>query len=116
MRFVYISLTCCCYGTRPMIIEARVNEYAPRDVNQAVPYTPAEIAADAKECFDAGASIVHFHARNDDGTPAHDKARCKLRGRANQCATNSDTRYKLSSSFCSKTSACLAHHHHIRRR
>ena len=54
------------------IIEARVNEYAMRDVNDQVPWTPAEIARDAAGCRAAGAAIVHFHARQDDGAPSHD--------------------------------------------
>lgn len=35
----------------------------------AIPYTPAEIAEEAKRAYDAGASVVHIHARNDDGSP-----------------------------------------------
>lgn len=35
-----------------------------------IPYTPAEIAEEAKRAYDAGASVVHIHARNDDGTPS----------------------------------------------
>lgn len=34
-----------------------------------IPYTPVEIAEEAKRAYDAGASVVHIHARNDDGTP-----------------------------------------------
>jgi uncharacterized protein (DUF849 family) len=34
-----------------------------------IPYTPAEIAEEAKRAYDAGASVVHIHARNDDGSP-----------------------------------------------
>ncbi|MDQ3035047.1 MAG: 3-keto-5-aminohexanoate cleavage protein [Myxococcota bacterium] len=34
-----------------------------------IPYTPAEIADEAKRAYDAGASVVHIHARNDDGSP-----------------------------------------------
>jgi 3-keto-5-aminohexanoate cleavage enzyme len=34
-----------------------------------LPYTPAEIADEAKRAYDAGASVVHIHARNDDGSP-----------------------------------------------
>ena len=56
---------------RKVIIEARVNEYAPRTRNPNVPWTTAEIARDAAACRDAGASIVHFHARRDDGSPEH---------------------------------------------
>lgn len=35
----------------------------------AIPYTPAEIADEAKRAYDAGASVVHLHARNADGSP-----------------------------------------------
>lgn len=56
---------------RPLVIEARLNEWALRDRNPHVPWTPDEIAADAEACWRAGASIVHFHVRRDDGSPAH---------------------------------------------
>jgi 3-keto-5-aminohexanoate cleavage enzyme len=56
---------------KKMILEARVNEYAMRDENPHVPWTPDEIAESAARCRDAGASIVHFHARTPDGTPDH---------------------------------------------
>ncbi len=36
----------------------------------AIPYTPEEIADEAKRAYDAGAAIVHVHARNDSGTPS----------------------------------------------
>jgi len=35
----------------------------------AIPYTPVEIGEEARRAADAGAAIVHIHARNDDGTP-----------------------------------------------
>ncbi len=35
-----------------------------------IPYTPVEIAEEAKRAVDAGASIVHIHAREDDGRPS----------------------------------------------
>ena len=34
-----------------------------------LPYTPAEIGEEAKRAYDAGAAVVHIHARNDDGSP-----------------------------------------------
>src|SRR5689334_10658853 len=43
-----------------------------RDGNPNVPWTPDEIAQDAAEIRAAGASILHFHARQPDGSPAHD--------------------------------------------
>jgi uncharacterized protein (DUF849 family) len=58
---------------RKLIIEARVNEYMPREQgNPHVPYSPAEIAADAVACRDAGAAVLHFHSRKPDGAPEHE--------------------------------------------
>jgi len=45
-----------------------------REQCPAIPYTPAEIAQEAKRAYDAGAAIVHIHARNDDGTPSWEVA------------------------------------------
>lgn len=39
-----------------------------------IPYTPAEIADEAKRAYDAGAAVVHIHARNDDGSPTFEPA------------------------------------------
>ena len=43
--------------------------------NPAVPYTVEEIGREAKSAYDAGASIIHLHVRNDDGTSTQDKGR-----------------------------------------
>ena len=43
--------------------------------NPAVPYTVAEMAQAAKEAVDAGAAILHIHARHDDGRPTQEAAR-----------------------------------------
>jgi 3-keto-5-aminohexanoate cleavage enzyme len=37
-----------------------------------IPYTPEEIALEGKRAVDAGASILHIHARQDSGMPAYD--------------------------------------------
>jgi len=49
-----------------LIIAVGINEHASKDANQNVPLTPEEIARDAKECVDAGATIIHLHARHAD--------------------------------------------------
>lgn len=49
----------------PLIIEAAINGSTAKQRNPSVPRTPAEIAATALACFEAGAAIVHNH--NDDG-------------------------------------------------
>jgi uncharacterized protein (DUF849 family) len=40
----------------------------------AIPYTPVEIADEAKRAYDAGAAIVHVHARTDQGMPSWEPA------------------------------------------
>lgn len=40
-----------------------------RDQCPTIPYTPTELAQEAKRAYDAGAAIVHIHARTDDGLP-----------------------------------------------
>jgi 3-keto-5-aminohexanoate cleavage enzyme len=35
----------------------------------AIPYTPAEIGEECRRAYEAGAAVVHIHARNDDGSP-----------------------------------------------
>lgn len=42
---------------------------ANRDQCPAIPYTPQEIADEAYRSWQAGASVVHIHAREDDGRP-----------------------------------------------
>jgi uncharacterized protein (DUF849 family) len=39
-----------------------------------IPYTPVEIAEECKRAYDAGAAVVHIHARNDDGSPTFSPA------------------------------------------
>jgi uncharacterized protein (DUF849 family) len=59
-------------GMNKLIIEVRMNENAPKSANPNVPYTSAEIAADAIACAGAGAAAVHFHARHADGSESND--------------------------------------------
>lgn len=48
-----------------------------REHNPAVPYTVAELVREAKSAVAAGASIIHLHVREDDGTPTQSAARFK---------------------------------------
>jgi 3-keto-5-aminohexanoate cleavage enzyme len=45
---------------------------ANRDQCPAIPYTPAEYAAEARRAVDEGASQIHIHARTPDGTPSYE--------------------------------------------
>jgi 3-keto-5-aminohexanoate cleavage enzyme len=49
-----------------------------KEHNEYVPYTVEEIANEAFEAYQAGASIIHLHVREDDGTPTQDKERFLL--------------------------------------
>jgi 3-keto-5-aminohexanoate cleavage enzyme len=46
-----------------------------KEHNSYVPYTIEEMVEEAQKAYQAGASIIHLHARLDDGTPTQDKAR-----------------------------------------
>lgn len=53
-----------------VVITAALNgAFANKDVNPNVPEQPDEIARAARECADAGAAIVHIHARDEQGRP-----------------------------------------------
>jgi len=52
-----------------VITAALTGVLATRDQCPAIPYTPVEIAEEAKRAAEAGASIVHIHARNPEGGP-----------------------------------------------
>lgn len=38
----------------------------------AIPYTPEEYAAEAKRAYEAGAAVVHIHARTTEGLPSYE--------------------------------------------
>ena len=46
-----------------------------KENNPSVPYTVEEIAREAESAYKAGASIIHLHVREDDGTPTQRKER-----------------------------------------
>ena len=37
-----------------------------------VPYTPLEIAEEARRAWEAGAAVVHIHARTEEGGPTYE--------------------------------------------
>lgn len=45
--------------------------------NPAIPYTLEEIASEAESAAKAGASVIHLHVREDDGTPTQSSNRFK---------------------------------------
>jgi len=58
---------------RPCMITCALSGVvADRDQCPGIPYTPEEYAAEAKRACDAGAAVVHIHARKPDGSPSHE--------------------------------------------
>lgn len=55
---------------RVIVTAALTGVLANREQCPAIPYTPAEIAAEARRAADAGAAVVHIHAREEDGRPS----------------------------------------------
>lgn len=54
----------------PVVITAALTGVlATRDQCPAIPYTPKEIAEEAKRAADEGAAVVHIHARTPEGGP-----------------------------------------------
>jgi uncharacterized protein (DUF849 family) len=54
----------------PCIISVAITGSLPRKKdNPAVPVTVAEQVESTQQAFEAGATLVHLHVRNDDETP-----------------------------------------------
>lgn len=57
----------------PVVITCSISgSLANRDQCPAIPYTPAEYAAEARRIVDAGGVHIHIHARRPDGTPSYE--------------------------------------------
>lgn len=54
---------------RVVVSAALTGALTRREHCAAIPYTPTEIAEESRRAAEAGASIVHIHARNPDGSP-----------------------------------------------
>lgn len=62
--------------TTPCIITVAITGSLPtKKDNPAVPISIAEQVESTHESFEAGATLVHAHVRNDDGTPSSDPER-----------------------------------------
>jgi uncharacterized protein (DUF849 family) len=53
-------------ATAPVLLEVALHELVSKSANPHVPYGPEEVAADAAACVEAGATLVHFHARDPE--------------------------------------------------
>jgi 3-oxoadipate:acetyl-CoA acetyltransferase len=60
----------------PVVIAVAITGSVPRKKdNPAVPILPPEQVASTREAFEAGATLVHIHVRNDDESPSSDPER-----------------------------------------
>ncbi len=57
-----------------LVIKACLNGMRGREQNPNVPWTPAEVAEEARRCAEAGATAVHIHARSGGGGVSYDPA------------------------------------------
>ena len=56
----------------PLVINLALTGMVPRRKdNPHTPISPDEIAADVKQCFEAGARVFHIHARTEDEEPTY---------------------------------------------
>jgi len=60
------------YERSCMITCALSGVVANRDQCPAIPYKPEEYASEAKKAYEAGAAVVHIHARKPDGSPSYE--------------------------------------------
>ncbi|MHA2007770.1 MAG: 3-keto-5-aminohexanoate cleavage enzyme [Promethearchaeota archaeon] len=49
-----------------------------KEINKHVPYTVEEIGEEAESAYKAGASIIHLHVREDNGTPTQNIERFRI--------------------------------------
>lgn len=62
----------------PVIITAALSGAATmKNQNPATPYSPQEFADEAYKCYQAGASMVHVHAREEGGMATHEHDRIR---------------------------------------
>lgn len=60
------------YERSCMVTCALSGVVANRNQCPAIPYTPEEYATEAKRAYEAGAAVVHIHARTPDGAPSYE--------------------------------------------
>ena len=61
---------------KPVVIAVAITGSVPRKAdNPALPVTPAEQIESTQAAFEAGATLVHVHVRNDDESASSDPAR-----------------------------------------
>jgi uncharacterized protein (DUF849 family) len=64
-------------SNKVVLTAALTGAVTPKSINENIPMTPEEISEDAYRVWQAGASVVHFHMRDNEGLGTMDKERFK---------------------------------------
>src|ERR1700733_7781094 len=60
-------------SSEPVVISCAITgNKTTREMNPNLPLTPFEQGIAAADAVEAGASVIHLHVRNDDGTESHE--------------------------------------------
>jgi 3-keto-5-aminohexanoate cleavage enzyme len=57
--------------TKVIVCVAPTSNFHGKEANPAIPYTPQEVADEVYRAWSEGASIVHLHARDENGIPTN---------------------------------------------
>lgn len=57
-----------------IITVAQTGAFHGKEANPNIPLTPEEISSSAYDCYNAGAAVVHIHARDKEGISTNDPA------------------------------------------
>lgn len=64
-------------NNKVVLTAALTGAVTPKSINDDIPMTPEEISEAAYKVWQSGASVVHFHMRDDEGLGTMDKERFK---------------------------------------
>ncbi|MFV1966806.1 MAG: 3-keto-5-aminohexanoate cleavage protein [Pirellulaceae bacterium] len=96
-------------NSEKLIINAAITGMVPMKTDSPhVPITPEEILADVRRCYNAGASVVHVHARGGNGEPhykqeIYDQIICGIREEIPQLIISGSTSGRVHKEFSQRS-------------
>ena len=76
-----------------IVTVAQTGAFHGKDANPNLPITPQEIADSAYDCYNAGAAVVHIHARDKEGVSTNDPSEYNEIGSRIRAKCNIITQY-----------------------
>ena len=76
-----------------IVTVAQTGAFHGKDANPNLPITPQEIADSAYDCYNAGAAVVHIHARDKEGVSTNDPSVYNEIGSRIRAKCNISTQY-----------------------